>query len=424
MAFKLEIEIESVAFGHGPDDLFARNQEVGRIPILAFAPNPWDDVFWMNRQHILSRLAARGWPVVYSMGALNVWQRAGERWRRAHWLGHFDEMDGVLVDRPGRIPPRWQRSRTWDTLALRYHAGRLIGAHSADGEKGKIAFLFHPQFWPYVEYLEPCRVVLHLYDVYWRMGAWTSALQDNLEQLVERADLLTASSEAIANALPGIGVNKARVLPNAVDLDLFLRDEAPPCPRDLQEIPRPRIANLGQLNRKIDYPLIAEIARRKPDWHWVLVGGLAEDAIGQDPEARNGWDACKVLANVHYLGEKPRRDVPAYAYHMDINVICYRIREDDWVVSGYPNKLHEYLAVGHPVIAAPQESIKTHFSHVVDIADSVEEWIAAIRRALNEGGVANVEVRRAVAMENSWDKRLDLLERWLFEMIGEGGSGV
>jgi hypothetical protein len=37
--------------------------------IVGFAPHPWDDGPWMNRQNLLSGLAARGWRVVYSEGA-------------------------------------------------------------------------------------------------------------------------------------------------------------------------------------------------------------------------------------------------------------------------------------------------------------------------------------------------------------------
>ena len=70
-------------------------------PILAFAPNSWHSS-WKNRQQLLSRLAARGWPVIYSTGALSVWDRDKPQWAEAGWRGGFVEADGVLVDRPGR----------------------------------------------------------------------------------------------------------------------------------------------------------------------------------------------------------------------------------------------------------------------------------------------------------------------------------
>ncbi|MBF0342064.1 MAG: hypothetical protein HQL95_14040, partial [Magnetococcales bacterium] len=40
--------------------------------ILAMAPHPWDN-HWLSRQQLLTRLAQRGWPVLYSHGPLNWW---------------------------------------------------------------------------------------------------------------------------------------------------------------------------------------------------------------------------------------------------------------------------------------------------------------------------------------------------------------
>jgi glycosyltransferase involved in cell wall biosynthesis len=184
----------------------------------------------------------------------------------------------------------------------------------------------------------------------------------------------------------------------------------------LANIPRPRIANIGALNRKIDFALISEIANIRPDWHWVLIGRVHQSELSADMEEwRYGLDDCRALPNVHFLAERPRASIPAYLNHMDVNTICYRIHQNDWVVSGYPVKLNEYLAVGKPIVAAAQEAIVQYFSSVVDVARNKEEWLAAIERAL-AGGVGTPEQRRAVALENSWETRVDLLERWLLDL--------
>jgi len=36
--------------------------------------------------------------------------------------------------------------------------------------------------------------------------------------------------------------------------------------------PHPRIGYVGSINIKVDLLLVAEIARRRPDWHWVIIG--------------------------------------------------------------------------------------------------------------------------------------------------------
>ena len=51
----------------------ARNMD-NKGNIIAFDINPWQGP-WMNRQQLLSRLAQRGWNIVYSKGQCTLWDR-------------------------------------------------------------------------------------------------------------------------------------------------------------------------------------------------------------------------------------------------------------------------------------------------------------------------------------------------------------
>jgi glycosyltransferase involved in cell wall biosynthesis len=279
-----------------------------------------------------------------------------------------------------------------------------------------IAFLFNPKFWPYVKYLDAHYVVFHVYDIYSKQEPWSSELESMFTNLVERADLITIVSEGLAESLPK-NSNNVRVLHNAADVAMFIKAVNIPCPEDLAVIPQPRILYTGSINRKVDFNLIAEVAKYKPEWHWVLIGRVEDLVILSDTQLNLSFKTCRQLGNVHFLGEKNRFDIPGYINNANVNVMCYRDAEEEWWKPAYPLKLHEYLAAAKPVIANQMESIQKFFSNVVDTASTTAEWIAAIERALISGGVGTIAERRAVAMENSWDKRVDVLENWLFEMI-------
>lgn len=388
---------------------------MSKLPLIAFAPNPWIDYQWMNRQQLLSRFARRGWRVAYSTGALDIWERGSKVWQQAASLGSATSIDGVLVDRPGKILPRWRKWRTWDRLALSTHVHRLQGALGARGN-ATIALVFHPSFWPYVEALRPRYVAYHVYDVYSRQGDWSPDLARMEMELIQRADIVTGSSEAMIDALPGPGAEKGRVLANGADVAVFMRTANTPCPADLAAIPSPRIAYVGSINRKVDLEMIATTAGCRPNWHWVLIGHVDEHMIQSDPQAIASLVRCRALPNVHFLGQRSREEIPAYLHHMDVNTMCYRIQRGLWASAGYPLKLHEYLAVGKPVISSPI-AMMYQFSDVIDIAGSHAEWLAAIDRALKDGGVASPAERQAVAKRNSWDRRVDMLEGWFREMI-------
>ncbi|MCF6353720.1 MAG: glycosyltransferase [Candidatus Polarisedimenticolaceae bacterium] len=334
----------------------------------------------------------------------------------------MEQLDGVLVDRPGKWMPRWQTWPLWDNKAIAMHSRRLRSAVNIKPGDDFVAFLFHPCFWPYIQSLKPRTVAFHVYDVYSQMDNWSDLDQQFLEQVVESADLLTAATMGMARALPGNALDRVRILPNGVNLSLFDLTMNPviPCPTDLAEIPHPRIGNTGTLNRKMDFQLIADIAAQRPEWHWVMVGLLPEEELLADEVACKGLAACRQRANIHFLGPKQQKEVPAYTYHMDVNTICYRIREGEWVGAGYPVKLNEYLAVGKPVVAAAQEAVVQYFSDVVAIASGTEEWVAALEHAVMSGGVSTVEQRRAKAEENTWDRRVDQLEMWLKQALEKG----
>ncbi|WP_263771521.1 glycosyltransferase [Propionivibrio soli] len=388
-----------------------RDAKAHRRPIIAFAHHPWVEPEWMNRQQLLSRLGKRGWPVVYSYGALDWWERESARWRVSPMFNRIELRDGISDAIPGKIGARWQGSLWFDRSALRRHARFIRSAVAEPGER-VIAMLFDPRFFSYIEHLEPCDVVFHAYDVYASQSGWTedgSALQD---ALVKRAALITASSEGIARSL---GAENVTVLPNGADIDAFSAGCASPEPDDLRGIPHPRIGYAGAINRKVDFRLITALARKRPDWHWVLIGRIERNEILADDYTAQHFAEAEGMANVHFVGQKDRRDVPAYVGHMDVNTMCYRSDDSGWWTACSPLKLHEYLACGLPVVSTPLEAVLP-FSNVVNLASDSEQWERAVQTELDAAGAGSREGRQAVAQENSWDARVDFLENRLYAL--------
>jgi hypothetical protein len=86
-----------------------------------------------------------------------------------------------------------------------------------------------------------------------------------------------------------------------------------------------------------------------------------------------------------------------------------------------PLKLHEYLAVGKPVVASSLE-VLNDLHHVVATASSEIEWQQALREAIEQGGRGTVAQRREVALANDWDKIVDRLDSWLTSMVTSAPS--
>ncbi|MBF0448240.1 MAG: glycosyltransferase [Magnetococcales bacterium] len=396
-----------------------------RPPIIAFAPHPWWS-HWLSRQQLLTRLGQRGWPIIYSFGPLDFWDRHLPLWQQSPWRGRIQFQDHVWVEHPGRLLPIWSKFPAWDRYVIRRHALSLKQALAAHGGADKaVALLFHPAFQSWLKWLQPGQVAYHIYDTYNMMEEWSPEMAAREAALVSSARLITTSSAGMAANLPGDGPRRARVLNNGADSELFLNGAGARCPADLAAIPHPRIGYVGAINAKLDLEMVLSVSQKRPEWHWVFLGHIRMN--GQSAEAgqvRDRWAQLLTRNNVHYLGQKPREQMPAYVNNMDALTICYKIARLDqgeaasWVVHGYPTKLHEFLATGLPVVAGPQQVIVDDFSHVVRVAADSAQWEASLAEALLQGGVGTPAARQQVALANTWDKRVDLLEGWLEEMTG------
>jgi hypothetical protein len=378
-------------------------------PLIALSSNAWSGP-WRNRQQLLSRLAKRGWPVVYSTGPLSLWDRNLPDWKDAPFLSRFDGGDGLINFIPGRFPCLWPKLPNWSRFVIRQH-GRALKRQT--GDRGDvIACVFRPEYWPFVKAINPRWVVYFAFDNFRREPDWSA--NDTMAEaaLVERADLIVATTSAIAESLPRSGPSRAKVLANGADARKIADYANTPCPDLLQPMPKPRIGYCGSLNQKVDFELIAHIARQRPDWHWVLIGPSFKSGNLPGSDANEqAWQECERLPNVHFVGRLSFHQFAVCLHHMDVNVICHRM-QGGWWQDGYPLKFHEYLATGRPVISVPLPCLMS-FSEVADFASTPDAWIGALERAINDNGVGSPEARRHAALANDWELKTDIFEGWL-----------
>ncbi len=365
----------------------------------------------MNRQQLFSRIARRH-HVVYSHGLPRASSSVFKLSR-----GSAHAMDSVLVDSPPSwlvrtglelvdVQMRHLAAKRWRTLLGCQNTGDLI------------AYIFHPKFVPYLAALAPRRIVYHAYDLYHRQAAWDASRQRWEKELIDRADGCVASSTAIARRLVSLGRREPLLLENAADFQLFAtaaqRGDTPP---ELRDIPRPRIGYAGALNRKVDFPLVDQLAGRRPDWSFVLLGKFGNlDAVTAPAVSR-----LRRRRNVHFFAHQPYERVPPWVAAMDVNAMWYRVGPDLWTEGGYPLKLHEYLAAGPPVVGTGLEAVMP-YSDVVRVPEgSTESWERAILDALTTDTPTDRDQRQAVARRNDWKSRAEVLESFLLGVSRDGG---
>jgi glycosyltransferase involved in cell wall biosynthesis len=361
----------------------------------------------MNRQQILSRLGAK-YAIVYSTGPLSLWDRSSEAWQSAPVFPTTMSCAGVLLDVPGKFPFRWPRVPAIDYVTIRLAAirwNRLLRQLSDSSDRCvKVAYVFHPSFWPFIRHLNIDRLIYHAYDQYSKTPGWAEELQQYEINILSRADVVFASSRITAEYLEKLGQRPVHFLPNGVDYEHF-SSPGKNVPADLANVPEPRAGYVGRISRKVDVRLIVRLANRRPNVHFVIIGPVVDlDASAEDSIAE-----AKELKNIYFLGPKHADELPDYLAHLDVGLLCYKIDDGLWTTSIYPLKLHEYLASGLPVVSADIPSVRD-YPNVVWIATDEESWLEKIDKSIAGCGPGDVAMRMKVASENTWDKRVSFIE--------------
>lgn len=190
-------------------------------------------------------------------------------------------------------------------------------------------------------------------------------------------------------------------VPNAVDFRGFAQSLCGrQIPSDLAQLPQPIIGYVGAIKEKLDFDLLALVARAHPDWSIVLVGPV------QLQRTSPAFENLRRLNNVFLLGCKPVESLPLYIRACSVCLLPYVI--NDWTRHIDPLKLYEYLAVGNPIVSVDIPAAR-RFSDVLRIATSKEDFVGQIECALQEHDLDQRRVRQAIAAENSWDQRVAMI---------------
>jgi glycosyltransferase involved in cell wall biosynthesis len=239
-------------------------------------------------------------------------------------------------------------------------------------------------------------------------GHPSKAIGEMEASLIDRCDVVIASASRLAEKKARNG-DQIRVVSHGVNREHFakaLTIARQGWPDDIRDIEKPVIGFYGEINDWLDLRMLAEAARKKPGWSFVLLGRVAVEV--------GNINYLKDLPNVHLLGQKKFEELPFYCAAFDVALIPMKMNELTLNVN--PLKLREYLAAGVPVVSAPLPEVLP-YGDVVKFAKSQEELIAAVEGILKEDRVKLAPaLTRRVACE-SWEAKVeeisDIIEKAL-----------
>ncbi len=230
-------------------------------------------------------------------------------------------------------------------------------------------------------------------------GAFRSLAAEE-QRMLTHTDVCFAVSESLAaTRVPPSG--RVYHLPQGVDVEHFSRSDGPR-PAALQSIRKPVIGFFGILAPWVDYDLIIRVATAYPDATVVLLGRVSTDIA-----------RLATIGNIVHLGEIPYAQLPAYASAFDVGLIPFVVNE--LTIAANPLKLLEYLALGIPVVSTALPEV-ARFGAAVAVAQSADEFVAQVGRALRERSQSASLERRRIAERYSWRGITDDLSDRILEI--------
>ncbi|MEM5295091.1 glycosyltransferase [Burkholderia sp. JPY481] len=375
---------------------------------ILFSTADWDEPYWTNKQHTAHILAQNGWRVLYveSPGLRSPKVSSGKDWARiwrrlwsglrSNFVAPPQREKNVWVLSPLMIPARHHMPmfRMFNQALLKWSIARFTRKHRfAD----PLVWTYHPFMLGAIEDLPHGAFVYHCVDDLAAIpGVDVEAFDVAQQQLLAQSKAVFTTAVALRDHCLRYNAN-THYFANVVDARHFGRAfEGSELPPDVASIPAPRLIYHGVLSDfKVDFPLIHEAAKRRPDWQWIFIG---EEREGQRSEmvAR-----LRALPNVHFLGYRSYQQLPSYLRGMNVGLLPTLL--NNYTRSMFPMKFFEYLAAGLPVVATPLDFTKERLAGL-EVGGSPEAFIAAIERQLQRGRLDPVEARQYVG-DNTWDAR-------------------
>jgi glycosyltransferase involved in cell wall biosynthesis len=206
------------------------------------------------------------------------------------------------------------------------------------------------------------------------------------EHLLHNADAVVTVNQFLAEHLDH---EEAVIIPNGLSVGVEKVDKA----RDLER-GEVTIGYFGYLaGAWFDWQLLAEVAKKNPNWIFYLIG------YGGSPEG------FQLPHNIRLLGKKPRSELASYAANWDVAIIPFK--DERLAMGADPIKTYEYLAMGLPVVVTgvyPPDGGEAF----VRRAEGLDDFIQSLKRASQQ---RQMQVQKRVDFSNActWSNRVEAM---------------
>jgi glycosyltransferase involved in cell wall biosynthesis len=232
-------------------------------------------------------------------------------------------------------------------------------------------------------------------------------------ELVDRERYLMSSSDVVFAGGYKLSQSKAKYHANVhffgcgVDVAHFAtaRSADVVVPREVAALTKPVVGYYGVIDERIDYDLLRTLATSLPEAELVMVGPVVKVDPNELPQGHN----------IHWLGQRQYAELPAHVKGFDVCLMPFALNEATEYIN--PTKTLEYMAAGKPIVSTAVSDVVHNFTPVVTVAETPEEFVAAVRDAIDSPNAELISRGLEQARSNSWESIVARMERIIRDAI-------
>jgi UDP-galactopyranose mutase len=365
--------------------------DLARPDLVCLSHLRWDFVY-QRPQHLISR-CARDRRVFFLEEPIF---RDGEP---ALALNNFDK--NLVIVTP-QLPP------TKDDAAMNALLSALTDEFfEREQIKQYLLWYYTPMALAFTQHLRPAAVIYDCMDELSAFKGAPQAMKDREQELFALADLVFTGGQSLYEVKRRQHSN-VHAMPSSVEVAHFAKArQAQAEPLDQSLIPHPRLGFFGVIDERMNLELLAKLADARPAWQLVMIGPVVKISPEDLPQR----------PNIHYLGKKSYEELPAYLAGWDVALLPFALNESTRFIS--PTKTPEYLAAGKPVISTSILDVVRPYGELglVQIADTVEQFVKAVEVALAENPAARIRRSDAFLAHMSWDRTWAQMNKLIDEVL-------
>ncbi|MDP9099291.1 MAG: glycosyltransferase, partial [Verrucomicrobiota bacterium] len=182
-----------------------------------------------------------------------------------------------------------------------------------------------------------------------------------------------------------------------------------PMPLDIADLPKPVFGYIGVVDERIDYDLLAALAD-STSGSVAIIGPSTKVDPATFPKRKN----------LHWLGGREYRELPAYASAFDVCLMPFALNDATKFIN--PTKALEYMATDRPIVSTAIEDVVVQFHDVVNIGRTPEEFLKMCGRAAKTPNRLQTRRGLAIAANSSWDSIVQQLDEHVLDIVSRKRS--